>query len=193
MRVNLRQIQGPWNDGWVLDKHTVRSVPVGENEYGHMQFETERTEVGEASFLLKYRNELGQVPALARCLSQHVIPRLGSVDVIVPMPATTQRAVQPVYSLSSELSRICNLVCLPNLLHKVPNGRSLKDLNGFDEKIAAIGDSLSVSPVLTGARTYNILLVDDLYHTGASMYAACNALRKYNRIGEIYVAALTWR
>lgn len=37
----------------------------------------------------------------------------------------------------------------------------------------------------------NLLLIDDLFDTGASMEAACAILRGIEAIGSIYVAALT--
>jgi predicted amidophosphoribosyltransferase len=57
----------------------------------------------------------------------------------------------------------------------------------------AIGNGFSVNDEITNVGKWNVLLVDDLFHTGASMEAACNALRAYPKVGKIYVAALTWR
>lgn len=42
MKVSLRQIDGPWDMGWVLDKHIVQSLYAGEDEYGHARFNTIR-------------------------------------------------------------------------------------------------------------------------------------------------------
>lgn len=50
MKVELRRIHGPWRGGWVLDKHTISSTYMGDNQYGRPMFNTLRTEVGEASF-----------------------------------------------------------------------------------------------------------------------------------------------
>ncbi|WP_204369077.1 hypothetical protein [Methylocucumis oryzae] len=48
--VNVKQIDGVWILGYSLDKHTISSVPIGHNEFGHMQFDTVRSEAGEALF-----------------------------------------------------------------------------------------------------------------------------------------------
>ncbi|WP_454743956.1 hypothetical protein [Cupriavidus necator] len=53
MKTNLKQIFGNWDLGYALDKHTLRSTYIGDNEYGHPQFNTERSEPGEALFQLK--------------------------------------------------------------------------------------------------------------------------------------------
>jgi predicted amidophosphoribosyltransferase len=78
-------------------------------------------------------------------------------------------------------------------LRKSRNGKSLKDLCTKDEKIEAIGSSFSVNDQISTEEKWNVLVVDDLYHTGASMEAACKVLRAYSKVGKIYVAALTWR
>jgi predicted amidophosphoribosyltransferase len=66
-------------------------------------------------------------------------------------------------------------------------------LNSKEEKIDAIGDSLSINDVIQGDGPWNVLVIDDLFHTGASMEAACKVLRAYSKVRRIYVAVLTWR
>ena len=39
MKVSLREIHGPWDAGWVLDKHMLKSTYLGEDAYGHPQFD----------------------------------------------------------------------------------------------------------------------------------------------------------
>ena len=93
MKVALRKIQGPWDAGWVLDKHSVSSVCVGYDAYNHPRFETVRTEVGEATFQLKYRFQFDLAEPLAKALATQIYPRLNNVGLIVPMPASTKRSL----------------------------------------------------------------------------------------------------
>jgi len=193
LKATLRQIYGPWDEGWVLDKHSIGSVCVGHNQWGYPIFETTRTEVGESIFQLKYRNDWGQVKLLAQAINEHIYSKLFKVGFIVPMPASTPRLRQPVTEIANELGGLVRVPVFSNLLLKAENGKSLKDLNTKEEKIEAIGNSFSVNDKITNAGRWDVLLVDDLFHTGASMEAACNALRTYPKVGKIYVAALTWR
>jgi hypothetical protein len=40
-------VRGPWKAGIVLDWHTVECQVIGENEFGHPIFDTQRSEIGE--------------------------------------------------------------------------------------------------------------------------------------------------
>lgn len=192
MKVELRRIRGPWREGWVLDKHTISSTYMGDNQYGRPVFDTLRTEVGEASFQLKYRREWDQARPLAQAIADHIYPKLPAIGFIVPMPASKPRPRQPVSLVASELSHIVGIPMFDELLVKAQGGKSLKDLGTKQDKIEAIGNSLSVKDVIQTEGSWNVLLVDDLHNTGASMEAACNALSKYRKVNGIFVAALTW-
>lgn len=193
MDVVLRQLHGPWNAGWALNKHMLRSTHLGDDEYGRPRFESVRTDVGEATYQLKYRQDWGQVQPLAKALLEHVVPRLAGIGFIVPMPASTVRARQPVTEVAQALSALSGIPVVPDLLHRSRAAKLLKDLQTKEEKIEAIGDSFAVHDTIQGAGPWNVLVVDDLFHTGASLEAACAALRKYPKVRHVYVAALTWR
>jgi len=193
VKVVLRQLPGPWNAGWALDKHMLQSTYLGDDEYGHPRFESVRTDVGEATYQLKYRQDWKQAEHLARALLDHVVPKFAGIGFIVPMPASTSRARQPVTEVAQALGALSGIPVFPDLLRKARHGKSLKDLSTKEEKIEAIGDSFSVHDAIEGDGPWNVLVVDDLFHTGASMEAACAALRKYPKVRNVYVAALTWR
>ena len=193
MKVALRQVQGLWDAGWVLDKHTLNSQYLGDDAYGHARFETTRTEVGEATYQLKYKQDWSQVQPLAQSIADHIFPKLANVGFILPMPASAVRPRQPVAEVAEALGKIVGKPVFLDTLRKASNGRSLKDLNTKEEKIEAIGDGITVNNQITNEGAWNVLVVDDLYHTGASMEAACKVLRAYSKVEKIYVAALTWR
>ena len=48
-------MDGPWIEGFVLDRHVISSVPIGYLGE-HMQFDTTRSALGELVYQLKYRN-----------------------------------------------------------------------------------------------------------------------------------------
>lgn len=191
VNVTLKEIHGIWDAGWVLDKHVLSSSCIGHNEWGHPQFDTKRSEAGEASFQLKYRGGWHQVEPLAQALATHIFPKCSDVGFIVPMPASKTRQRQPVTEIAQALGRLVATPVFESLV-KAPGGAALKDLQGKEAKLQALSDRITVVDHINEGR-WNVLLVDDLFDSGASMEAASNALRGYRKVNKIYVAALTWK
>src|SRR5829696_7159386 len=86
MEVNVRCIAGNWDTGYVLDKHVLSSIDFGDNEFGHPQFDTTRSEFGQALYQTKYRQNWSRVPPLPVTIATPVVPRAGKVELVAPMP-----------------------------------------------------------------------------------------------------------
>ncbi|MCG6122241.1 MAG: ComF family protein [Microvirga sp.] len=190
MKVCLKALDGVWTRGVALDKHKIRSTYTGDNEFGHPQFETERTEIGEALFQLKYRKAWSHVPALAAALYEHAVPNFPEIDFVLPVPPSTYRARQPVTELARAVANLLSVPCIENLLTSNA-GSSLKDEKDREKKLALLAGRLVVDDILPDGKS-NLLLIDDLFDTGATLEAACSMLRTYPKVAKIYVATLTW-
>ena len=92
------KLNGNWMSGYAFDIHTLYSIYEGCNEYGHPNYATERTTMGEAVYKLKYRNDKGQVFNIINLLqkNQDFLSFIQDVDVIIPVPPTKKRDFQPV-------------------------------------------------------------------------------------------------
>ena len=192
--MNIREINGPWEKGIVLDKHVLKSDYIGDNEYGRRMFDTKRSELGQALFLLKYRDDWEQIPKLVDALAISIQENFqDKIGFIIPMPASNTRDRQPVYGLAEGLGQALNVPIFTNILHKTKNGTSLKDLHSREDKEAALINSFSIFNGIRNEGCWNVLLIDDLFDTGATMEAACKMLSSYPKINKIYVAALTWK
>ena len=134
MKNSIRKIDGNWDLGYVLDKHALSSVYTGDNAQGHPQFDTIRSEVGEALFQLKYRRDWKQIPIIATELAGSLYPRYKDVELLIPMPASNFRARQPVTELTQALGKLVQIPVFENLLHKKRNGKQLKNLTTKAEK-----------------------------------------------------------
>lgn len=197
MKVNLKQINGNWDDGYALDKHMLKSTFLGNNDSGYPMFDNQRTEAGEAVYQLKYKSDWGQVEPLAKAVVDHVVPRLGKIGLVVPVPASKVRAKQPVYEVAREVAKRIKVASFEGTVIKasVAGGPevALKDLHSKEEKVAALDGRFSIHDEISSEGRWNVLVVDDLFDTGASMEAVCAALRTYRKINKIYVATLTWK
>jgi predicted amidophosphoribosyltransferase len=190
MDVNIKQVEGIWNLGYSLDKHTLSSTPTGPNQFGHMQFETVRPEAGEAFFQLKYRSDYSQVSIIASQLNTSFGQTFSSAGLVIPMPASTARARQPVTEIANEYARFASIPCYENLLVKTGTTEPMKDMGTRDEKISALIGAFTVYDVLPDGQ-YDVLIIDDLFDTGSSLEAATTVLRNYSKIRNVYVATVT--
>lgn len=192
MDVNVKEIEGAWDLGFVLDQHSTSSTQNGYHANGHPRYETEYTEVGEKVHQFKYRSDFSHVPMLAKAVRAHIVPRLGTIDRIIPMAPSKIRKAQPVTTLAKYLAKVLDAPVELDFLTKRPGSPSLKDIPTRWEKEQALRGTLRLARDLEGDGPYNILLLDDLFDTGASLDAACDVLRRCEKIRRIYVAALTW-
>jgi predicted amidophosphoribosyltransferase len=182
-----------WDQAVSLDKHIVRSIPIGENQYGHMQFDTERTEIGEAVFQLKYRSDFDKIDYLAtQIIAALKNEKFQKIDIVIPMPASKVRERQPVTEVARKVAELLKSYCSEDTLIKVKSTGAMKDLATYDERVAALDGCFEVHDTITKG-PWNVLVIDDLYDTGASLEAACTALRQYAHIKSISVIAMTRR
>lgn len=190
MEVNIKALEGVWTLGYSLDKHTVSSTPIGQNEYGHMQFDTVRPEAGEALYQLKYQSDFSQVPIIAEQMRASFSVAFSSVGLVVPMPPSKARARQPVAEIAREYARLTGVPCYENLLVKTSDTPAMKDITTREDKVTALMGAFTVYDVLKDG-PYDILIIDDLFDTGSSLEAATNMLIGYNQIRNVFVATVT--
>lgn len=120
MQVQVRKLEGSWDLGYALHKHTLSSVYLGDDEHGHPRFDNTRSEPGEALYQLKYRGDWNQIAPLAAQIQATLLPLFGKIGLIIPMPASTTRARQPVDELAAELGRITGIPVFNNVVVKAP-------------------------------------------------------------------------
>ena len=181
------RIPGRWREGYALDYHIVSSLYLGDDEYGHPQFETKRTELGELLYRLKYQSDpsvIGEIVEAAALFYESWQP---DADAIVPVPASRTRPAQPVMLLCKALAERLGLLFAPDWLRKVREVPELKDVHEFDERIRLLEGAHEVNRAK--CEGHRILLLDDLYRSGATMNAITGAL--YDQGGTADVFALT--
>lgn len=196
MEVQVKKIEGSWDLGYALHKHTLSSVYLGVDGWGHDRFENTRSEPGEALYQLKYRNDWSQVEPLALQIKETLFPLFDKIELIIPMPASTVRAKQPVNELAYALGKLAEVPVFDKMIVKAPapdGSPALKNLHTRAEKDAALAGRITINENISNDGCWNALLLDDLFDTGATMNAVCQALRSYKKINRIYTAAITWK
>ena len=182
--LNPTEIYGTWDEGIVLDNHMLKSVFLGYDENGKEKFENTRTEIGELLYRFKYqkdRNCLFEIMNLIKdILDKWNIKE--KVDIVIPIPPSKKtRDYQPVFEIANEISKYIGKECRFDILEK-NNNLQVKD--GYN-----VNGTIKQNKMIE--KRSNILIVDDLYSTGATLNEACKILRKDNNIKNIYCLAIT--
>lgn len=187
MSINPQKITGNWNAGWVLDRHVISSTPMGNNIYGHMEYHTIRSELGEFIFQLKYRNKLDAVNEIIELIAPFLdeCSELENVDIVFPCPpSNSRRNFQPTFVLAQAIADYLGKSYAEDVLVKTSDVQSKNTTDKRD-----LEDSVTATK--KAVRKYNALIVDDLYQSGATLNECVRALREDANLNNVYVLAMT--
>lgn len=185
---NPRHILGKWREGFALDIHTISSTPMGYNEYGHMQFDTTRSELGELLYRLKSKSDATVVSEIADAAAAFVKEWKPGVQIIVPVPPSSSRPLQPVSVLGNALSQRLKIP-LVDCVRKTRDAPQLKNVYDLDERLQLLDGLHAVDASATSGR--KILLFDDLYRSGATMNSITTLLYDQGKASDVFVLTIT--
>jgi len=174
--VRPKRISGAWEEGFSLDYQTLSSTFVGHDQYGHPRFDTERTEVGELLYRLKYRSDKNALEEIADTAVEFLNSwkRGAEVDIIVPVPPSRNRPQQPVFLLADALGSRLEIPVKREAIERTRDVPELKNVYDFKERLRLLDGAHTAKPrVMSGKK---VLLFDDLYRSGATMNAVTKAL-----------------
>ncbi len=186
--IHPMRIPGSWKEGYVLDYHTKSSEFLGYDEYGHPRFDTVRTEIGELLYRLKYRGRKDALAALVTASAGFIRKWAPRVDAVVPVPPSKTRASQPVLQLATQLAQVLKLP-LRDVVQKNQNLKQLKDVFDYHERTKLLEHAYDVAG--TAVRGKSVLLVDDLYRSGATLDKVTDILYEKGRASAVYAFAPT--
>jgi competence protein ComFC len=182
-------ISGAWSIGYTLDRHTVSAEFLGYDLNERPMFDTVRSPLGELLFRCKYRGDRKAGDEVATIAAEFVRARRITADVVVPVPPTRARSFQPLIHIGSRLASELEIVFDASSLTKVKDTPELKDVADMAARESALVDAFGVQGNALRGRT--VLLLDDLYRSGASMNAAARALRDHGGVARVAAIALT--
>jgi len=190
VQINPKRISGSWAEGFALDFHTLSSEYIGDDEYGHPQFDTKRSEIGELLYRLKYREDKSVLGDIITIASQFIKSTNWPLDLIVSVPPSRKgRDFQPVPPLAMGIGRVLGIeVCVDSIV-KVKDTPELKGIFDFQERMRILRDAFEIrDPVVAGR---SVLLFDDLYRSGATLNAVSRLLKQEGKARNVYVLTLT--
>ena len=189
IEIKPQKVSGAWNEGYTLDRHTLSSVMTGYNAYGHPEFDTKRSPIGELVYRLKYKSDSESIEPLAQTAKEFLDTWDIHPDLVVPVPpSNVMRRNQPVIEIARRFSALSKLKLCESCLTKVKSTAQLKDKTDLVEKLEELKNAFEVSAKdVAGKR---VLIFDDLYDSGATMNTIAKELVKAGA-HAVYVLALT--
>lgn len=189
MSINPTMLIGNWDEGYALDRHVISSVPIGEDPYGYMQFNTKRSEMGELIYHFKYKGKYRNLDKIIELAKPFIIEWAitKSIDIVLPVPSSNEyRLYQPAFEIAKAIADLLNVGYNDTVLQKISSLQS-KSLNQ-DEKQKISGTIIKRK---MANKEHNLLLVDDLYQTGTTLTECVNEMRKDDKVLKIYVLTMT--
>lgn len=184
-------ICGEWLDGYALDYHTVSSTYVGDNEFGHPVYDTQRTPLGELLFRLKFRSDQSVVDEIIDAVEVFIKsiwkPRL-TIIVAVP-PSNAARRVQPVLVLADALGKRLRLDVRRDAVTKIRKTPQLKNVYDYAERAKVLAGAFQADSAMVAGQS--VLLFDDLFRSGATMSTVAKVLSAEGQAAVVHALALT--
>jgi len=171
-----RPLKGIWQVGFALDFHSA-----------FRGADWNRSVIGDLVYRLKYEEDRSVLPSLV----EHTLalfaaqPQMTEFEVIVPVPPSTPRPFQPLDAYCQALAQAVGKA-VKNCLVKTRPTRPQKEMSTLAQKRANVAGAFTVQGEVTGER---ILLVDDLYDSGATLEEITRLLLRH---GARQVNVLTW-
>jgi competence protein ComFC len=187
LKTNPRAIPGRWREGYVLDIHTTSSVHIGDDDFGRPMFNTTRSAAGEMLYRLKYSKDATAIEPICDALAGFVRKWKPGADLVVPVPPSRKRAKQPVLLLANGLSERLKLPLAPQAVSTVAGLPEMKDVHGYDARMKLLKRAFKVD----GVKGRRVLLLDDLYRSGATMNAIAAALYDQGEAADVVALAVT--
>lgn len=187
---NSKKLAGRWREGYALDYHTLSSIYLGENEFGHAEFETTRSEVGELLYRLKYhQGGKAAVGPLVSAAARFVRSWKPGAEVLIPVPPSRARATQPVLLLGEAIAKRLKVPFEPACIKRTKKLPELKNVYEYDERSRLLEGAHKVAT--SKVKGLIVLLFDDLYRSGATMNAITEALYDRGKAADVFALAIT--
>ena len=186
--INPKKITGNWISGYALDLHTLSSVHVGVNESGHDVFDTKRSELGELLYRLKYNADQTAAQEIVTAAASFVKPSLKKFNLIVPVPPSGTRAVQPVILLAKGIGAALGLP-VADCISTTRAATQLKGVMDVEKRKELLDGLYTVDASRTKGK--NILLFDDLFRSGATMNAITELLMQTGKAASVRALTIT--
>jgi predicted amidophosphoribosyltransferase len=145
--------------------------------------------MGELVYQLKYRQDKSKLPAIVALLDK--MKGIEQFDYIIPIPPTDRaRPFQPVKEIALALGAQRGVRVLTDFLAKAQGGQKLKNVTDPAERERLLRASLYIEGTYSIVGS-TVLLIDDLYRSGATLRVATELLLAQAQARDVCVLTMT--
>ena len=161
-----RPLTGNWHAGFALDFHSSYSGA-----------DWNRSGIGDLTYRLKYQSDSSALPALIEHTRNlfNAHPEMNQFDIILPVPSSTHRNFNPVQEFCKALSSAFNKP-MQTSITKTRQTKPQKEMHTPPQKRDNVAGAFAMNNDITGKQ---ILLVDDLFDSGATLEEITRLLLKH--------------
>ncbi|MBM6875040.1 ComF family protein [Fusobacterium mortiferum] len=189
MKINPMIIEGNWKEGYTLDYFMTESDYKGEDIFGYPIFDVKYSEIGKAMNELKYHKEYDKAAEIAKVVAKFIREEWkieDKIDGIIATPPTYQREIQPLFQIVKHLGEFLKKPISLDFFRKL-NSEELKRLPQ-EKKIELFKNSIIKERKLT--KRGSVLVIDDIFSTGATLRNLCELLKDDIYVDDIYVLTI---
>lgn len=188
LKIDPIELHGNWDRGWALDSHTLSSRYDKAAGY----YKTERTELGEAIYRLKYKRRWWYAKDIAGTAADFLLHRniVDRIDIIATIPPAHFRWLfQPVNIIAKKIGRNLRIPVRTGLLRRIKKIPPVKFMEDRSERQKAVKGLFAMRQNELSGKS--ILILDDLYRSGMTLREAVATLREEADAKFIYVLTIT--
>ncbi len=186
--ISPQKILGKWSSGVALDVHTTSSTYLGVDEFGHERFDNKRSEIGELLYRLKYNADKSAADEIVATAVQFLTPYKAKFELIVPVPPSIARAVQPVILMANGIGAALGIP-VNDCIKTTRDPTQLKNVSDPAKRKELLAGLYVVDPIFTTGK--NILLFDDLFRSGSTMNAITDVMMQVGKTANVRVFTIT--